>query len=210
MYKPVASNELTERVEHLRELHRQIKPSNERQRIAHEQREQKIKDFLSNLRRIGARPMANMVHEMEALCSLTTDGGYRLFGYDLDGVREFDLRLNGGRTHIVESYVFERDCRVTLPLDLAPAEAFTRNATLDTLVRSWQRDIPIRVLNHPGWRRPGTFYVRVGTEDSLGSGLPPGASPSWNRLRRTSVERRILNRCISFSSGMAIFVADAW
>ena len=87
------------------------------------------------------------------------------------------MRLYGGRTYIVESYVFELDFRGTLPLDLAPAEAFTRNATLDTLVRSWQRDISIRALNRSGWRRPGTFYVRVGTENSFGSGLPQGHSP---------------------------------
>jgi hypothetical protein len=41
--------------------------------------------------------------------SLTIEGAHRLFGYDLGGIREYDLRLNGRRTHIVESYAFERD-----------------------------------------------------------------------------------------------------
>jgi hypothetical protein len=100
MYKPVDSREIIDRVEHIRELHRQIHRSNDRERVAHQRREQKIKDFISNLRRTGTRPMANMVRDIEEACSLTTDGAYRLFGYELDGIREFDLHLNGGRTHM--------------------------------------------------------------------------------------------------------------
>ncbi len=100
MYTSVGSSEIIDRVEHIRELHRQIHVSNDRERIAYQRREQKIKDFISNLRRTDARPMANMVRDMEEACRLTTDGAYRLFGYELDGIREFDLRLNGGRTHI--------------------------------------------------------------------------------------------------------------
>ncbi len=175
MYKPVGTREIIDRVEHIRELHRQIYESNDRDRIEQKRREQKIKDFISNLRRTNARPMANMVRDIEEACSLTTDGAYRLFGYELDGIREFDLHLNGGRTHIVESRVFERDLIVELPLELAPEQAFRRNAALSTLVRRWQGGFPIRVLNRPEWRRPGAFYVHVGTEDSLGSSLPPGA-----------------------------------
>ena len=175
MYTSVGPSEIINRVEHIRELHRQIRVSNDRERIGYERREQKIKDFISNLRRTSARPMVNMVRDLEEACSLTTDGAYRLFGYELDGIREFDLRLNGGRTHIVESHVFERDLMVELPLELAPAEAFRRNAMLSALVLRWQSDLPLRALDRPGWRRPGTFYVHVGTEDSLGSSLPPGA-----------------------------------
>jgi hypothetical protein len=176
MYTSVGSAEIIDRVEHIRELHRQIHVSNDRERIGYQRREQKIKDFISNLRRTNARPMANMLRDMEAACSLTTDGAYRLFGYELDGIREFDLSLNGERTHIVESYVFDRDLMVELPLELAPADAFRRSAMLSSLVLRWQGDFPIRVLNRPVWRRPGTFYVRVGTQDSLGSSLPPGAT----------------------------------
>ena len=175
MYKAVGSSNIIDRVEHIRELHRQIRASNDRERLVSERHEQKIKDFISNLRRTNARPTVNMVRELEEACSLTTDGAYRLFGYELDGIREFDLRLNGGRTHVVESNVFERDLMVELPLELAPAEAFRRTATLNTLVLRWQSEVPIRALDDPGWRRPGVFYVHVGTEDSLGSSLPPGA-----------------------------------
>jgi hypothetical protein len=44
--------------------------------------------------------MVQMLDELETECLLTKDGGYRLFGYDLDAIREYDLYLNGGRTHI--------------------------------------------------------------------------------------------------------------
>jgi hypothetical protein len=100
MYKAVGSSEIIERVEHIRELQRQIHLSNDRERLDSLRREQKIKDFISNLRRTNARPTANLVRDMEQACFLTTDGAYRLFGFELDGVREFDLRLNGGRTHM--------------------------------------------------------------------------------------------------------------
>ena len=46
---------------------------------------------------------------------------------------------------------------------------------LGDLVREWQRDVPFRALQSPGWHQPGTFYVHIGTEDSLGSSLPPGS-----------------------------------
>lgn len=176
MYNPTGSKEIIERVEHIRALLRQFRPVNERERIAYDRREQKLKDLISNLRRTNGRAMVQMLDELETECLLTKDGAYRLFGYDLDAVREYDLYLNGGRTHIVESYVFERDLLVELPLELAPAEAFTRDALLSTLVQRWQSDVPIRVLDRPGWRHPGTFYVHIGTEDSLGSSLPPGAT----------------------------------
>jgi len=176
MYTSVSSREVIERVEHIRKLNRQIRAVNDLTRVAHTQHERKLQDFISNLRRTEARPMANMVRDLAEACSLTTEGAYRLFGYELDGLRELDLDLNRGRTRVVESYVFHRDLMVELPLELAPADAFRRSAMLSSLVLRWQGDFPIRVLNRPVWRRPGTFYVRVGTEDSLESNLPAGAT----------------------------------
>jgi len=40
------------------------------------------------------------VLELADIFSLTVDGAHRLFGYDLEEIREYDFRLNGGRTHI--------------------------------------------------------------------------------------------------------------
>jgi hypothetical protein len=47
--------------------------------------------------------MLNMVLEFGDMHSLTADGAHRLFGYHLDGIRKYDLRLNGCRTHIFGS-----------------------------------------------------------------------------------------------------------
>jgi hypothetical protein len=175
VYRPVPRNEISDAVAHLRDLHRQLRPSNDRERYAFERRELVTKNLLSNLHRTGDHPTLSMLLEIADMFSLTIEGAHRLFGYDLDGIREYDLRLNGGRTHIVESYAFERDLLVDLPLELASSEAFASDGTLRELVRSWQRDVPMRALRGPAWHLPGAFYVHVGTEDSLGSSLPPGA-----------------------------------
>ena len=175
MYRHVPRTEILAILAHLRDLHRQIMPSNDRERYAFERRELVTKNLFSNLRRTGNHPTLSMLLEIADMFSLTIEGAHRLFGYDLDAMREYDLRLNGGRTHIVESYAFERDLLVDVPLDLAPSQAFGLDGTLRELVRSWQHDVPMRALRGPAWRRPGAFYVHVGTEDSLGSSLPPGA-----------------------------------
>ena len=189
MYNYVDRNEIIERIEHIRDLHRQRTPSDERQRIDYDRREQKIKDFLSNVRRTGLHPTLTLVKELQDLCALTAEGGHRLFGFELDSIREFDTLLNGSRTHIVESYAFSRDLPVELPLELAPPEAFAQTAALNTLVLTWQRDVPIRALRNPPWRQPGTFYIRVGTEDSLGSNLPPGSIALVEPIQKDEMER---------------------
>jgi hypothetical protein len=74
MYTSVSSREVIERVEHIRELHRQNRGTSEQGRAAHTQRERKVKDFISNLRRTAARPTAYMVRDLADACSLTPDG----------------------------------------------------------------------------------------------------------------------------------------
>lgn len=175
IYKPAAPSEIIGRIEHIRDLHRQIGPKTARDRMVYERREKKLKDFLSNLRRTGARAMVPMIHELEELCGLVTGAGYKLFGYDLDAIREYDYVLNGHRTHIVESHIFERDFRVELPLEFTDTEAFQRNSPLKILIPRWQSNVPIHVADRPEWRGHGIFYVHVGTEDSFGSALPPGS-----------------------------------
>lgn len=176
MYKPIHYQEIIERVEHIRAVLRGATPADALERITYDRREQRIKDLISNLRRTRGRAMVRTLDDIETDCLLTKDGGYRLFGYALDEIRKYDLMLNGSRTHIVESYIFERDMPIELPFELAEAEEFKHTAMLHSLVRRWQDDIPIRALDRPGWRQPGTFYVHVGTQDSLGSSLPPGST----------------------------------
>jgi hypothetical protein len=104
VYRQVPRTEILEVLGHLRDLHRQIRPSNDRERYAFERRELVTKNLFSNLRRTGDHPTLSMLLEIADMFSLTIEGAHRLFGYDLDGVREFDLRLNGGRTHIERSH----------------------------------------------------------------------------------------------------------
>lgn len=175
MYYPVATREIVQRVEHIRDLLRQAKPETHEQRAAYLRREQRLKDLISNLRRTDSRAMVQTLYDLETQCLLTRDGSYRLFGYSLDALREWDLHLNAGRTHIVEHYVYERDFPIELPLEVARAEAFQEDRLLSDLVLRWQEVLPIRVLHRNGWRRPGMFYIHIGTEDSYGSSIPAGA-----------------------------------
>lgn len=175
MYKPVPREEIAETLVHLRGLFRRSTLSQEWERRMHERREVVTKNLLSNLFRMKEHPTLNTVMEVADIFSLTLDGAHRLFGYDLDQMRSYDFRLNGGRTHIIESYPFRRDLLIDLPRYLASEEVFRRDALLHDLVPSWQIDVPIRALEEQGWLRHGAFYVHVGTEDSLGSSLPPGS-----------------------------------
>jgi hypothetical protein len=175
VYKPVPRDQIADALVHLRELFRQNSPSNERERLTHERREVVTKNFLSNLFRTKEHPTLHTVLELADIFSLTLDGAHRLFGYNLEEIREFDLQFNRQRTHIIESYPFERDLLIDLPSQLGNREAFGWNAALSDLVHTWQTDIPIRALEEEGWQQPGAFYVHVGTEDSLGSSIPPGS-----------------------------------
>ncbi len=176
MYRPIPREEIIDSINHLNELRRQLRPKNEREALAHERREAATKTLLTNITRTKAHPTLRALREIADIFSLTIEGAHRLFGYDLSRIRELDLRLNGGRTHIIESYGFERDLLIELPSRLASEDLYAANGMLRNLVEDWQRDIPFRALADGAWQRPGTFYVHVGTRDSLGSSLPAGAT----------------------------------
>jgi hypothetical protein len=176
VYSPVPSSEIIEILIHVRDLFRRISPSTERERRAFERREAATKDLLSNLPRINEHPTLRTLLEIAEIYSLTLEGAHRVFGYRLEDIRECDLRLNRGRTHIFESYAFDRDLLIDLPAQLAPIKSFTIDALLRDLVVEWQTNVPIRVLEEEGWEQPAAFYVHVGTEDSIGSSIPPGAT----------------------------------
>ena len=175
MYQYVPRSEIRDRLVHLLGLYRQVVPTSEREQRAIERREIVTKNLLSNLRRTSADPTLNLIEEIVESFPVTIEGAHRLFGFEVEDIREYDLLLNGDRTHIVESYGFERDRLIDLPLELAPSRSFADDAMLPNLVLRWQNDIPIRALDSLMWRQPGTFYVHVGTQDSLGTALPPGS-----------------------------------
>jgi hypothetical protein len=175
VYRPVPRSEIIDALIHIRDLHRRMKPSNEYAFRAQERREASIRDLLSNLPRTNEHPTLKSLLEIVETCGLTLEGAHRLFGYSLDRLRELDLQLNSGRTHIIESHPFERDFVIDLPQRLAPQGSFSGDALLRDLVPEWQTDLPIKTLEGDDWSQPGAFYVHVGTEDSLGSSIPPGA-----------------------------------
>ena len=175
MYEYVPRQEIIDVLRHVRDLLRKCEPVNDRERLAAERREIVAKYMISNLPRTGPHPTLSTIKELVDTFLLTIGAAHELFGYDLDAVRQCDLRWNSGRTHIVESYVFERDKLIDFPLELAPESTFYADALLSRLVRDWQSIVPARALNHPSSNGSGVFYVHVGTEDSRGSSLPPGS-----------------------------------
>jgi hypothetical protein len=124
VYQYVPRPQIIEVLTHLRDLFRQIELTNEREQLAAERRDVVAKYLISNLRRTGDHPTLHTLMEIAETFLLTIGGAHELFGYDLEEIREYDLRWNAGRTHIIESYTFERDRLVDLPLELAPAPAF--------------------------------------------------------------------------------------
>ncbi len=191
MYTPVPSSEVIQTILHLRELFRRRSRLTDDDQRAFERREAATKDFLSNLPRIDEQPTLRTLLEIAEIYSLTLEGAHRLFGYSLPELSDWDLALNQSRTHILESYAFDRDLPVDLPARLASRESFTRNSTLRDLVVEWHTDIPLRVLDEEGWEDSGAFYVHVGTKDSLGSSVPPGATVRVEPI--TDAERTLPN-----------------
>lgn len=176
VYRPVSRSEIVDVVQHLRQLFRTAPSTTLMQQLAAERRELFSRNLVSNLMRTGQHPTLNTVLEIADAFSLTVDGAHRIFGYHLDELRILDEELNSGRTHIIEAHSFQRDLLIDLPEQLANNDVFERDSSLKEIVIRWQQNVPIRALSEViGWRSPGVFYVRVGFEDSLGSGLPPGS-----------------------------------
>lgn len=182
MYEYVPRHRIVDVLKHVRNLLRQVEPIDERERLAAERREIVAKYIISNLPRTGPHPTLNAVAEIVDTFLLTIGAAHELFGYDLEAIRQYDLRLNSGRTHIVESYVFERDRIVDVPLKLAPESTFRSNAMLGDLVSEWATGVPIRALDEGSGDKPGSFYVHVGTDESRGSSLPPGSLALVNSI----------------------------
>jgi hypothetical protein len=161
LYDSVPRKQIADALIHLRGLFREIAPSTEKDYRAQEAREIVTRNFLSNLFRTKDHPTLNAVLEVADVFSLTLDGAHRLFGYELDKIREYDLRWNGGRTHIVETYPFERDRLIDLPFHLGDDEAFSRDAVAHDLVLDWQANVPIRTLESGVWQQPSAFYTNL-------------------------------------------------
>ncbi|HEY5212152.1 MAG TPA: hypothetical protein VIJ38_03930 [Acidobacteriaceae bacterium] len=189
VYQYVPRPQIIEVLTHLRDLFRQLELTSEREQLAAERRDVVAKYLISNLRRTGDHPTLHTLMEIAETFLLTIGGAHELFGYDLEAIRQFDLRCNASRTHIIEAYTFERDRLVDLPLEMAPAAAFEFDAMLGDLVRLWEPPLPIQALDARRWHRPGMFYVHVGTEDSQGTSLPPGSMALVEPIDQAEAQR---------------------
>jgi hypothetical protein len=94
VYSHVPRNVVTDALIHIRDLYRRMRPTDDQALRAHSRREATIRDLLSNLPRTNDHPTLKTVLDVADSCYLTLDGAHRLFGYSLDRVREYDLRLN--------------------------------------------------------------------------------------------------------------------
>jgi len=61
VYRPVPRSKISDALEHLRDLHRQVTPSNDRERHAAERRELLTRNLLSNLHRTKSHPTLTML-----------------------------------------------------------------------------------------------------------------------------------------------------
>jgi hypothetical protein len=133
-------------------------------------------DLLTNLRKFGSVPSPRQLRALKLRLSMTIGGTFKLFGYRLDSMRQFESLLNGERTRFVESYPFHRDRPIDLPGTLGAHDAFQRTSFFSELVVCWQHGIPIRAIRGPHWQKDGFLYAQVGTRDTLAMPkVPPGS-----------------------------------
>jgi hypothetical protein len=178
VYTPVSRQHTAEIVSHLHDLYREAATSGEREIAAQAARQAFSRGLLTNLRHSDTMPTPHLMLKLSRHFMVTTGGAYETFGYNLDGMREYDFLLNGHRTRIIESYPFQRDLPVDLPYLLGKDHIFGRSSFLSEMVPDWQSGLPIRAINGRDWLRHGTIYIQVGTQDSLASRIPPGAFAS--------------------------------
>lgn len=174
VYEPVSAEKKTEMLSHLQMLSRFRRPDD--MAVGPEERGSFNPDLISNIRQFGYTPSPRQLHLLSQNLSLTIGGAFKLFGYSLEGMRHLDFLLNGARTRLIETYPFYRDRPVDVPELLAEESAFQENSFLSDLVRSWRRQIPIRTIYGPHWRRRRLLYAQIGTGDGMAlPTIPPGS-----------------------------------
>lgn len=176
MYQPVSPREVVDDVEHIYGLCQNPADFADESSGAQYARMLFLRRLINNLKHERSGLSPRILAELSRHVPLSIGGSFRLVGYQLDAMREADFLLNGHRTRIIESYPFHLDREIDLPRVLSERDVLERNAFISEVVLEWQKGLPIRVTHKPGWHLRGTFYVQLGTEDSLAlSGVPPGA-----------------------------------
>lgn len=197
VYSPVPREQIAETLVHLRSLFREMRPSNQKDYRAHERRELLTKNLLSNLFRTKDHPTLHAVLEVGDAFSLTLDGAHRLFGYELERIREYDLKLNSGFTHITEKWSLELDCSPAKPLAVGRNRRFhsedwrgsgevrLRDVGLSKEQRDW--GVHLCVSNYESRscsvtasgpnRRPAARRSSASATPPYGLRFPPSADP---------------------------------
>jgi len=173
MYEQVPVHQVINFLTHIYSLYRRDAGGEKRRAREYRTCQELLRRTIDNLKRGKSSLSPATLGELSRQAKLTIGSALSLVGYPLDQLREVEIRLNGHRTRIIESYPFDQDRKIDLPKVLTN-NAFGRTALLSEIVRDWQTEIPIRVLRGPAWRRK-FFYAQVGVEDLGLSGIPPGA-----------------------------------
>lgn len=175
MYERISREEAINRFAHIYDLYRRDAHIETERSRGNQTRLRFLSRIMDHLRHRRSTLSPRMLAGLARNAALTVGAAFELAGYPLDGLREAEYELNGHRTRIVESYPYSLDREVDLPIHLLGSEAFEHSAFVADVVYEWQKR-PIRAVLDEGWRRETTFYVQMGTNDSLGlSELPPGA-----------------------------------
>jgi hypothetical protein len=96
VYDPVLPKQATEVLSRLFSMVRKA-PRETAMRVPHRS-EGLSSDLLTNLRQFGSTPTPRQLQALRLHLSLTIGGVFKLFGYNLDRMREVEANLNGGRT----------------------------------------------------------------------------------------------------------------
>ena len=175
MYERVSRREAIDRFAHIYDLYRRDAHIETDGSRGDQARLRFLSRIMDHLRHRRSTLSPRMLAGLTRYAALTVGAAFELAGYPLDGMREVEYALNGHRTRIVESHPYLLDREVDLPVRLLGPEAFEHSAFVADVVYEWQR-CPIRSVRDKGWRREKTFYIQMGTNDSVGlSALPPGA-----------------------------------
>ena len=175
MYERISRREAIDRFAHIYDLYRRDAHIETDGSRGDQARLRFLSRIMDHLRHRRSTLSPRMLAGLTRYAALTVGAAFELAGYPLDGMREVEYALNGHRTRVVESYPYSLDCGVDLPVHLLGPEAFEHSAFVADVVYEWQKH-PIRSVLGKGWRREKTFYIQMGTNDSVGlSALPPGA-----------------------------------
>lgn len=186
MYKPASTRVMLDQLEHVRSLYRKLRPASDADWQTQRERERFGKYLTGNIKAGHHQPTVQTILGMKQHFRMSMEAAYLFFGFQLQRIQSLDFRLNGMRTRYIESYRFQRDRRIDLPLRLEE-RAFLRPALMREAVSSWQHGVSVRQLEQAEWFPHRVRYAQIGLEDSLTSPLPAGAIVSVEQVSKQEI-----------------------